>query len=65
MTASSIGIADQELDINIEMVGYVGKVAVGRWPMVIPVTTAHAFKADEAARFYCIADMAGVAAALV
>lgn len=41
--------------INIEMVGYVGKVAVGEC-VVIPVTTAHAFKADEAARFI-VADM--------
>ena len=37
------------------MVGYVGKVAVGEC-VVIPVTTDHAFKADETARFI-VADM--------
>ena len=41
--------------ISIEMFGYVGKVAVGEC-VVIPVTTDHAFKADEAARFI-VADM--------
>jgi AraC-like DNA-binding protein len=50
-------------NINIDMEGYLGKVTVGEC-VVIPAGVAHAFKADEAARFI-VADMDVLPAHLV